>query len=141
MTVEEVAEEEQLIGERNAPIGLVVCARSHEEVVADTGFTEFGVQVAIHLIEEIVVAAIENNGQLTLLKRRYLIDYRVVVPAFGLLLFGAQLFGHAPILGEGADVDTSRGGTGCSELVLVTYADPETSVATHAEPRDGTSLT
>lgn len=98
------------------------------------------VQVHIHLIEEILIAAVDHEGQFAVAKPVRLIDDRMCIPAFGILFQFTQLFFHLPRIGERADVHATRGRTCGPEAVLMAQSRPQSAVTTHAEARDGTSL-
>ena len=98
-------------------------------------------QIQIHLIEEILVPAIEDQGQIAVFQAVDLFDHCVVAPAFGELLLFAQLPLHLPRIGEGTDIHTSRGGTRRTEPVPMVQCNPPCAVATHAQSRDGPFFT
>lgn len=64
---EAIVEIEHVILYRIAPITPTMVAWSAEKVVSNTHLEEFFVHIAVYLIEEIIITAIENDIQLPIL--------------------------------------------------------------------------
>ena len=137
---EPALKEKHLAGERRGPVGRVVRTGTHQEIVPHALPHQLFVEVQIHLIEEILITAVEDERQLAVPERSGLTDHRMRVPAFRIVFQFAQLFLHLPRVGERPDVHASRGRSCSPETVFVAQRYPQRAVTAHAQARDGAAL-
>lgn len=140
MIREEFLKEQNLVVDGIVPIGTVVHTRTGNEVVVDATAQQTLVQVLVHLQKEIALTAIKDDGQVAVLNLVYLVDDRMLVPAF--LVGGkfAQLPAHLPVLRERPDVNATTGTTCRTKHFLVPEGIPQGTVTAHAQARNGPSL-
>ena len=135
---ESVGEEEKLVFDGVEPVGPVVGAGTGVELVRNLFLKEFLVHVAVHLVEEVLGAAIEDDVHGAGLEQMGEVDDGVLVPKLGILLVGAQTACYVPVLGEGTEIHSARHATHVAECVLMSHAQIEGSVAAHGQTCDGT---
>lgn len=138
---EEILEELDLIDDGVIPVSTVVCSRTDDEVVAHLLMEEAFVYGLVYAEEEIIYSAIDDDGQVAVLQAVQLVDDRVVVPYFQVFIAFAEVVLHAPVVGEGTDVETSAGSACGTEHFLVTDSIPHCTVSAHAQARDGSLAT
>ena len=80
-----LAKEEHVVVERINPIFPRVSTRADGEIVRDFGLEQRFVQIAIHLVEK-VVGAIINDDVLPRLNRGHEVDNGMLMPALGVIL-------------------------------------------------------
>ena len=77
------------------------------ELVGNLFLEEFLVHVAVHLVEEVLGAAVEDDVHGAGLEQMGEVDDGVLVPKLGVLLVGAQTSCYVPVLGEGTEVQSA----------------------------------
>ena len=141
LSLEPVGEEEELVFDGIEPIGPVVGTGARVELVRNLLLKEFRVHIAIHFVEEVLGAAIEDDVHGAGLEQVGEVDDGVLVPKFGILLVGAQTTCYVPVLGEGAEVQSARHAAHVAEGVLMAHGQIEGSMTAHGQACDGTGGT
>ncbi len=130
-------EEEDLVVDAVVPVLAVVTAGAFDVVVVDLHRAEFLVEGTVHIQEEVVDAAIEDDLLVAVVKAVGDVDDSIFFPVVFVVGEGTQVFFDAPVVGEGADVDAAAGGAAGAEEIFVTEAQEEAAVAAHAKAGDG----
>ena len=138
---EEFLEEKKLVVDRILPIISVVGARTDNEVMLNLVFQQFLVEIVVYLKEEIIIAAVEEDGEVAIFQSADLVDSRMLVPNRLILAFCSQQQRHPPVIREGADVQPAAHAGHCAEHVFMPQGKPHRSVPTHAQACDGASRT
>src|SRR5258708_12274449 len=98
------------------------------------------VEVTVYLQEEIVHSAIEDDLKGAVLQSFHGMGHRIIVPV--LLVAGqvSQVFFQVPVIGEGAKIHPAAGSSCRAEEILVTDAQVEPPMSSHAQARYGAML-
>ena len=123
------------------PISTRVATGTYVKVVGNVQFAQAVVYILVDLVEEVTVTAIDDEGRLSAQEGIKGIVDGVVLPVLRIFGGRTQLRLHLPVVGEGADVQTSAGAACGSECLGMTQGVPHGSVAAHAESGYGTTLT
>src|SRR6185503_13653590 len=96
-------------------------------------------QLIVHLVKEIIAAAVEDDGKAARLQQLCLIHHAVVGPSLGEAVETAQSSRDVPVLREGPEIHATAHAAGRAKNILVTEGKEQSSMATHAQSRDGSS--
>ena len=107
LSLKPIGKEEELVFDGIEPIGPVVGTGARVELVRNLLLKEFRVHIAIHFVEEVLGAAIEDDVHGTGFEQVGEVDDGVLVPKLGILLIGAQTTGYVPVLGEWTEVQSA----------------------------------
>src|SRR6202012_1600581 len=94
-------------------------------------------EAAVDGQEEVCDAAVDDQVKITVVEIVDGVEDGVIFP---IVLMGgvvAEVFFYAPIFGEGREVDSAAGGSGCAEEIAVADREIEGAVSAHAEAGDG----
>ena len=97
--------------------------------------------VLIHLQKEIAVTAIEDQSDLVFPQGWNQIDNRVLLPVFRIFCLLTYLHAHLPVFRERADIHATAGTSRSGENIAMTKAIPHSTMSTHAQAGNSTSLT
>lgn len=107
LPLQAVTEEEYLIFYGVQPVGPVVGSRAGVELVRDSFFHEFFVEVAVHFKEKVFCSAVEYYVERIGLQEVGKVDDRVVLPVLRIFFDGSQAGLDVPVVGERTDVNSS----------------------------------
>lgn len=95
-------------------------------------------EVAVDGEEEVTGAAVEDDLQIAVAEIIGESEHRVIIPVLFVFGDGSQILFYTPIVGEGAEVDSTAGGACCAEQIFVPYGEIEGAMSPHAKAGDGT---
>src|SRR5258708_3392197 len=98
------------------------------------------VEVTVYLQEEIVHSAIEDDLKGAVLQSFQGMGHRIFVPVLRGAGQAPQVFFQVPVIGEGAKIPPAAGSSCRAEEILVTDAQVEPPMSSHAQARYGAML-
>lgn len=135
-----LGEEHYLIVYRVVPVVARVAAGAHVEVVLHVEFAQALVRLKVHRIEEVAVAAVDDDVLARAEQAVERIVYGVRLPHCLVLKLVAQHLLYLPAVGILADVHASARGAYVAEHVGMLQSVPHGSVSAHAQACYGSQL-
>lgn len=116
-----------------------MCAGTGIEFVWDLFFEQFLMKVAVHLEEEVLGAAVDDDVHRAWLEKVCHIDDSIVFPILRILVFCSDSFCNAPFFRERTEIYATGCGSHRSEDILMPDSEEKSAVSSHGKTGDGPS--